>query len=158
MALVTPGTYSMAALTSEITNDPKGLGYAAQAGNSDAIAVLMNTSPEPIAAGQQEQIYRTTVASKDLIAGIVLSEFAALTQANRDYCTMLFSAASVNTGDANVRTQLGAIFATNTTSRANMLAAAQKQASRAQALWGSTNDGFQVTAQQVYLAQHPAEQ
>lgn len=155
MALVTPGTYSLAALMSEISNDPKGLGYAALSGNSDAIANLMNTSPEPIASGQQEQIYRTRVATNDLMAGIVLTEFAALTQANRDYCVMLFSAGFVNTGDANVRTQLGAIFATNTTSRANMLAAAQKNASRAEALWG---DGFRVTAQQVYLALHPEEQ
>jgi hypothetical protein len=155
MALVTPGTYSMAALMSEVTNDPKGLGYAGQSGNADAIAVLMNTSPEPIASGSQEQIYRTRVASQDLMAGIVLTEFTALTQANRDYCSMLFSAAFVNTGDANVRTQLGAIFASGTTSRANLLAAAQKNATRAEALWG---DGYRVTAQQVYLALHPEEQ
>jgi hypothetical protein len=155
MALVTPGTYSMAALMSEVTNDPKGLGYAGQSGNADSIAVLMNTSPEPIASGSQEQIYRTRVASQDLMAGIVLTEFTALTQANRDYCGMLFSAGFVNTGDANVRTQLAAIFASGTTSRTNLLAAAQKNASRAEALWG---DGFRVTAQQVYLALHPAEQ
>jgi hypothetical protein len=80
------------------------------------------------------------------MAGIVLSEYAALVQANRDYCAMLFSAPQVNTGDANVRTQLGAIFGGATTSRANMLAAAQKNAARAEALWG---DGFRVTAQQV---------
>lgn len=155
MALVTPGTYSMSALMSEVNNDPKGLGYAAQSGNSDSIAVLMNTSPEPIAAAQQEQIYRSRADSRDLMAGIVLSEFAALTQANRDYCTMLFSSPQVNTGDANVRTQMAAIFGAATTSRTNLTNAAQKNASRAEALWG---DGFRVTAQQVYLALHPAEQ
>lgn len=155
MALVTPGTYSMAALMSEVTNDPKGLGYASQSGNADSIAVLMNTSPEPIAAGSQEQIYRTRVAPQDLIAGLVLTEFAALTQANRDYCAVLFSAPFVNTGDANLRTQLAGIFGGATTSRANLIAAAQKNASRAEALWG---DGFRVTAQQVYLALHPEEQ
>lgn len=155
MALVTPGTYSMAALMAEITNDPKGLGYAAQSGNSALIADLMNTSPEPIAGGSQEQIYRSRVAAQDLMAGIVLSEFTALTQANRDYCGMLFSAQFVNTGDANIRTQLSAIFAGGTTSRTNLIAAAQKNASRAEALWG---DGYRVTAQQVYLALHPEEQ
>lgn len=155
MALVTPGTYSMTALMSEVTNDPKGLGYAGQSGNADSIAVLMNTSPEPIAAGSQEQIYRARVASSDLMAGIILSEFAALTQANRDYCVMLFSAVNVNTGDANLRTQLAGIFGAATTSRTNLTAAAQKTASRAEALWG---DGFRVTAQQVYLALHPEEQ
>jgi hypothetical protein len=155
MPLVTPGAFSMAALTTEVNTDPKGLGYANQAGNADSIAVLMNTSPEPIASGQQEQIYRNRVESRDLMAGIVLTEFAALTQANRDYCVMLFSASYINTGDANVRTQLGTIFGAGTTSRTNLNNAAQKQASRAEALWG---DGFQVRAQQVYLALHPEEQ
>jgi hypothetical protein len=155
MALVTPGTYSMAALMSEIANDPKGLGYAAAGGNAASIAALMNTSPEPIAGASQEQIYRRTVPSSDLMAGIVLSEFAALVQANRDYCVMLFSSANVNTGDANVRSQLASIFASGTTSRTNLIAAAQKNASRAEALWG---DGYRVTGDQVYLAQHPAEQ
>jgi len=146
MAIVTPGTYSMAALQSELAGDPKGIGYAGQSGNATTIAALLNTAPEPIAAGSQEQIYRARVESRDMMAGIVLSEFVALTQANRDYCTMLFSAQYVNTGDANVRTQLAAIFAGGTTSRTNMIASAQKNATRAEALWG---DGFRVTPQQV---------
>lgn len=154
MAIVTPGTYSMTALIAELTNDPKGLGYAALGTNTDAIAARMNTSPEPIAAGSQEQIYRTRVLSQDLMAGIVLSEFAALTVANREYCIMLFSSQFVNTGDVNVRTQLGVIFGAGTTSRTNLNNAAQKQASRAEALWG---DGFIVTPQMTYLAKHPEE-
>lgn len=149
MAIVTPGVYSPAALNTEITTDPKGLGYAGAAGNSATIADLMNLSPEPIAAGSQEQVYRTRADTRDIMAGIVLSEFAALTQASRDYCTMLFSAPQVNTGDANVRTQLAAIFAAGTTSRTNMIAAAQKNASRAQALWGAD---FTVSAVQVSQA------
>lgn len=155
MAIVTPGTFTLAALTTEISSDPKGLGYSTLAGNAASIADRMNTSPEPIATNQQEQIYRTQVSSQTLLAGIVLSEFSALTQANRDYCTMLFSAANVSTGDANVRTQLAAIFGAGTTSRTNLLAAAQKNASRAEALFG---DGRRVTAQEVYLALHPEEQ
>lgn len=155
MAVVTPGTYSMAALMSEITNDPKGLGYASQSGNPDSIAALMNTSPEPIASGAQEQINRNYADTRDLVAGLVLSEVAALSQGNRDYLAIVFSTAQVKTGDSNLRTQLGSIFASGTTSRTNLLAAAQKNASRAEALWG---DGFRVTAQQVSLALHPEEQ
>jgi len=146
MALVTPGTYSMAALTTEVTTDPKGLGYAGASGNAATIADLMNLAPEPIAAGSQEQIYRFRSDTRDLLACIILSEFATLTQANRDYCTMMFSTPQVNTGDANVRTQMAGIFAGGTTSRTNLIAAAQKNASRAEALWG---DGFHVTAVQV---------
>jgi hypothetical protein len=154
MAIVTPGTYSLSALRTEVTTDPKGLGYAAQAGNSDSIAVLMNTSPEPIAAGQQEQIYRNYVDTRDLIASLVLSEVAALTQGNRDYLSITFSTAQVKTGDSNLRTQIGTVFASGTTSRTNLTNAAQKNATRAEALWG---DGFRVTAQQVYLSLHPEE-
>lgn len=146
MAIVTPGTYSMAALTTEVATDPKGLGYAGATGNSATIADLMNLSPEPIAAGSQEQIYRTRADTRDLMACIILAEFAALTQANRDYLTMLFSQSQVNTGDANIRTQVASVFGGATTSRANLIAAASKQASRAQALWG---DGFSVTPQAV---------
>jgi len=155
MAIVTPGTYSMSALMSELTNDPKALGYAAMGQNSDALANLMNTAPEPIAAGQQEQIYRNYADTRDLVSGLILTEVAALTQANRDYLSMVFSTAQVKTGDTNLRTQMGSVFAAGTTSRTNLTNAAQKNASRAEALWG---DGFRVTAQQVYLAQHPAEQ
>lgn len=155
MAIVTPGTFSMSALMAEMTNDPKGLGYAALGSDSVSIANLMNTAPEPIAAGAREQIYRTRVASQDMMAGIVLGEFTALAVANREYCMMLFSAPYVNTGDANVRTQLGNIFGAATTSRANMLAAAQKEASRSEALWG---DGRKVSDRETALAQHPAEQ
>jgi hypothetical protein len=155
MALVTPGAYSMAALMSELTNDPKGLGYSTQAGNADSIAVLMNTSPEPIATNQQEQIYRNYADTRDLVAGLVLSEVAALTQGNRDYLAIAFSTSQVKTGDSNLRSQIGTVFAANTTSRTNLTAAAQKNASRSEALWG---DGFRVTAQQVYLALHPEEQ
>jgi hypothetical protein len=155
MAIVTPGTYSMSALMSELTNDPKALGYAAMGQNSDALANLMNTAPEPIAAGQQEQIYRNYADTRDLVAGLILTEVAALTQANRDYLSMVFSTVQVKTGDTNLRTQMGSVFAAGTTSRTNLTNAAQKNASRAEALWG---DGFRVTAQQVYLAQHPAEQ
>jgi hypothetical protein len=157
MAIVTPGTFSITALATEINTDPKALGYSSlvTAGDYPAIAKLMNTSPEPIAAGQQEQIYRTRALSSDIMAGIVLSEFAALVQANRDYCTMLFSAQYVNTGDANVRTQLAAIFGAGTTSRTNMTNAAQKNAARSEALYG---DGRMVTDHEVYLALHPGEQ
>lgn len=155
MAVVTPGTYSMSALMSEITNDPKAIGYATASGNADTIATLMNTSPEPIAVGSQEQIYRNRTASNDLTACLILSEAVALAQGNRDYLAILLSTTQVNTGDANVRTQAAAIFAAGTTSRTNLIAAAQKNASRSEALWG---DGFRVTASQVYLAQHPAEQ
>lgn len=156
MAVVTPGTFSWpaarTALADEIAADPRGLGYAALGGDASDIAQRLNTSPEPIAGAAQEQVYRNRVASSDLMAGIVRDEFTVLGQGVRDYCAMLFSAQFVNTGDANIRTQMAGIFGAATASRANLVAAAQKQASRAEALWG---DGFQVSDWQVYMALHP---
>lgn len=146
MAIVTPGPYSNAALATELNTDPKGIGYPAVFANSDSLANLINTRPEPIAAANQEQIYRAQVLSSDLLAGIVLGEFTALTVATREYCLLLFAPQYVRTGDANVRASLGAIFAAGTTSRTNLLAAAQKDASRAEALWG---DGVRVTGTMV---------
>ena len=150
MAIVTPGTFTQAALVTEVQNDPKQLGYA-NINSAPELAALINTSPEPIAAGQREQIYRNTTPVQDLISQIVLSEWrgAGVTQADRDFITLVFSSANVKTGDANLRTQLGNVFAAGTTTRANLLAAAQKEASRAEALWG---DGFRVTPQQAYDA------
>lgn len=150
MAIVTPGTFSMTALTNEITNDPKALGYGSVASQNPAdTATKLNTRPEPIAAAGQEQIYKAYTDSEDLVAAVILTEFAALTQANRDYLTLLFAPKRIKTGDASVRTQVAAVFAGGTTSRTNLIAAASREASRAEALWG---ENFSVTAEQVYTA------
>lgn len=150
MPLVTPGTFTMAALTSEITNDPLGLGYGSVGGqNPQATADLLNTSPEPIAAGSQEQIFRSRTETHLVVAGIDRAEHAALTQGARDYLSVIFANNYVATGNANLRTQVSQAYPAAGPSRAAMSAAAQKNASRAEALWG---DGFLVTAQQVYQA------
>jgi hypothetical protein len=150
MAIVTPGTFSMAALTSEITNDPKALGYGAVATqNPTTTANLLNTRPEPIATNQQEQIYKAYTPTEDLMPAIVLTEYAALTQANRDYLMTLFSAKQVATGNAALRTQIGAVFGAGTTSRTNLTNSASRDASRAEALWG---EGTYITPEQVYTA------
>jgi hypothetical protein len=139
----------MAALTAEITNDPLGLGYATLAQNSSAIAVRMNTAPEPIAVGNQEQIFRSRVETYLVTSKIDRAEFVALAQGVRDYLSVIFSTPFLQSGDANLRTQLGGAFAAGP-SKTAMTAAVQKDATRAEALWG---DGFRVTEQQVYTAQ-----
>lgn len=148
MAIVTPGVYSMTALQSEITSDPKGIGYAAQNGNATTIADLMNLAPEPIAVGSQEQIYRNRVETYTVTSKIDRAEFVALAQGVRDYLTVVFSTPYLQSGDANLRTQLGGAFPVGA-SRTAMTAAVQKDATRSEALWG---DGFRVTPQQVAAA------
>lgn len=117
------------ALKTEITSDPKALGYA---GKSDyEVSVLMNT---PGQSG--ETIFKSYTPVEDLVACIVRSEFDALAAAGKTYLDMVFSGAKVKTGDATLRTQMGQLFAAGTTTRTNLTAAASRAASRAEILFG----------------------
>lgn len=145
MAVVTPGVFSMAALTTELNTDPKGIGYSSHLDNPTDIANLMNTAPEPIAVGSQEQIFRDRTETYLVTSKIDRAEFVALAQGVRDYLTVVFSGAFLQTSDANLRLQLSGAFPAGA-SKTAMIAAAQKDASRSEALWG---DGRRVTPQQV---------
>jgi hypothetical protein len=148
MPIVTPGTFTLAALTSELNGDPLGIGYAAVFANSDSLAVLLNTSPEPVVAGSQESVYRKTTPTTDMVAGLVKADFTALTVAERELCALVFAPGEVKTGDATLRTLLSALFPVSTT-RTNLIAASSRLCSRAEALWG---DGFTVSGQVVAQA------
>lgn len=143
MAIVTPGTYSMAALITEVTTDPKGIGYAALNSDANLIAALMNTAPEPI--GAPEQIYRIRTETYLVTSKIDRAEFVALAAGIRDYLIVMFGTPWLQTGDANLRTQVAQAFPVGA-SRTAMTAAVQKDATRCEALWG---DGFRVTPQMV---------
>jgi hypothetical protein len=149
MPIVTPGTFSMAALATEVTTDPIAMGYAALGGNPSAVTLLLNQKPEPSGVtGGQESIYRKTTPTIDLVACIIPADYTALTATQRDLCALVFSTEVVKTGDATLRTLVVSIFAAGTT-RTNLTNAASRLCSRAEALWG---DGFSVSDQQVYTA------
>jgi hypothetical protein len=149
MPIVTPGTYSPAALISEINGDPIGVGYAAAAGNPSDVAGLLNQTPEPTGVtGGQESIFKKHELVENLIPAIVAAEYEALSQAKRDELALVFSTQYVKTGDAALRTLIAAIFPAGAT-RTALIAAASRLCSRAEALWG---DGFRVTDQQVAAA------
>jgi hypothetical protein len=147
MPIVTPGTYTLAALTSEVNADPLGLGLATprNAGQFQGVADILNAIPEPIAAGSQESIFKKMTLTTDLIACIVAADYTALTVTQRDLCALVFSTEMVKTGDAATRTLLASIFAVSTT-RTALIAASSRLCSRAEALWG---DGTQISAEQV---------
>lgn len=149
MPIVTPGTFTPAALAAEIGNDPIGVGYAAGAGNPFEIALKLNQSPEPAGViGGQESIFKKTTPTTDLIACIVAADYTALSVTQRDLCALVFSTPTVKTGDAALRTLIVSIFAAGTT-RTNLTNVASRLCSRAEALWG---DGFRVTDTQVSIA------
>jgi hypothetical protein len=125
MAIVT------ATLHTEITTDPKGLGYA---GQSDyAISVIMNT---PGASG--EFIFRGFTSIWEIVAAIVRSEYDALAAADKAYLNAVILAPGVQlkSGNSTLRSQIGAIFGSGTTTRTNLTAAAQKSATRGEVLFG----------------------
>lgn len=137
-------------ILTEINTDPMSLGYAAlgaQSNGPEALAAKLN---QPGASGQT--VFKGYTATEDLIPAVILSEYVALSQANRDYLSMLFAPRQVKTGDSVLRTQIGSVFGVGTTSRTNLVAAAQRSASRAEALWG---EGTLITELQVAAAVNP---
>ena len=137
--------FTIAALTTEINTDPKALGYAtlkAQTNGPEAVAAKLNE-----AGASAETLFKSYVPIEDVIAAIVISEYAAATAANRTFLeNVLLKGSKLKSGDANLRTSMAAIFAAGTTSRANLVALASRSASRAEALWG---EGYVVSASQA---------
>jgi hypothetical protein len=132
------------ALKTEITTDPKTLGYA---GKSDYdVSVLMNT---PGASG--ETLFKSYTPTEDLVACIVRAEFDALAAAGKTYLQMVFQAHKVKTGDATLRTQLGTLFAVGTATRTNLTNAASRPASRAEILFGENS---YVSDQDIAIARN----
>jgi hypothetical protein len=153
MPIVTPGTFTPAALATEISTDPIAMGYAAAAGNPADVALLLNQVPEPAGVtGGQEQIYKGYLPVEDAAAAVVAAEYTALSAANKALWTDLVMRAGpkgIKSGDANMRTTVAGIFGGATTSRANLIAISSRLCSRAEAKWG---EGFRVTDQQVATA------
>lgn len=121
---------NLTALAAELNADPKTLGYT---GKSDAqIADLLNTP-----GASSETIFKAYTDTADIVACIVRAEWTALAAADKQFLTeVVLAAPKLKTGDSNLRSAVAGIFAAGTTSRANLTAAASKQATRAEALFG----------------------
>jgi len=118
-------------LKNEIDTDPKGLGYA---GKTDPeVAELLNTiglSSENIDVG--------VIDGQELSKAVEIPEYTALTDAERQGWTTIVSAGDgqVDVDDLRVVAQIGAIWGSGTTTRANLLALKARRCSRAEALLG----------------------
>jgi hypothetical protein len=131
-------------IRTEIDTDPKGLGYTtlkAQSNGPEAVAAKMNE-----VGASSETLTPAWTDTTEVLAVLVGTEIVALSQANRDMLTILTSTARIKTGSATLRAAIAAIFASGTTSRANLVALTTKSCSRAAALWG---EGTVVSAAQV---------
>lgn len=128
MADITEADYPM--LKDELTTDPKGLGYAAMT-DSEAADKLNQIG----ASG--EKIGRETVDGQEANKCVLISEYVALSAAQRDAWTAIISAGSgqIDVDDQRVRDQIAAIWDAGTDTRQNLLTLADRDASRAEVLF-----------------------
>lgn len=142
--------FTLALLKTELTTDPGGLGYVAAraSGNVAALANLINLPHSGSAAdGVSYSVFRNDVVAKEVANAITAADFAALTALQLAQLQFLFLGGVVDFGTANVRQSFQAIFsAASAGTKAAIVALANRQGSRAEALWGV---GVAVTVDQV---------
>lgn len=129
MADITEADYLL--LKDELITDPKSLGYAAMS-NIEAASKLNEIG----ASG--EKIGRETVDGQEANKCVVIGEYTALSAAQRDAWTAIISAGAgqIDVDDDRVKTQIAAIWVAGTDTRVNLLALADRDASRAEILFG----------------------
>jgi hypothetical protein len=138
--------YSQAALSTELTADPKALGFA---------PLIAADSPEEIAARLNEPgrtaetLFRDYTPAADIVAAVVKAEYDALNATNKAWLNFLVSASTVRSGDATVRATVVGLFAAGAASIARLQAVSSRPASRAEILFGP---GVTVNAVQVQQA------
>lgn len=138
-----------AQLNTEITTDPAAMGYAASvtAGADGDIAAKLNA----VGAGAPFVVNREPISVGVFTALLDLTEFATLTQAQRDWLRMLVAASTIDINNAVIKAALNGLFtqAAFPTTRARLIAALTRQGSRAEVLWGA---GTIITAADVARA------
>ena len=117
----------LTALASEINADSKGVGYAGK--TNKQITDLLNTRG---LVATDPKINAGIVTVQVLLNALVGSEVVALSPAASAALLIYFSGGSVDTGNTNVRAGIAAIFGAGTTSRANLVAAVDRPATRAE--------------------------
>lgn len=121
-----------AALLSELQTDPTAIGYAPllAAGKYGELVAAINLPRGGVTVG------RTLIPSWEFVNAIAPSEYLTLTQAQRDYLVLVAAAGQVQLGGGGVRTALTALFGAGTASRTALVALLDRQASRAEFLFG----------------------
>ncbi len=119
-------------LRDEIVNDPEALGYA---GKTDPeVAALMNEI-----GGSGEKIDRDFIDGQEMMSVVVIGEYVALSDVQRVGWSAIISAGTgmVDVNNAGTIAQVTAIWV-GTTTLANLVALRQRDASRAEVLFGQS--------------------
>jgi hypothetical protein len=128
--------FTQAQLQTELSTDPKSLGYATKIAASDwqGCADLINALTGAGAA----TISLQTANTLTLQEAVVGAEAAALTPAQASLWSAMLLAAEGNVpvGNANIQSQALAVWGAATTTRANLIALLTRIGSRAEVLWG----------------------
>jgi len=131
----------LAALKTELTNDPLGLGYSGDTDPSNlttahADADLMNS----LATGRT--LPRDTVGSASVLAAVPIAELKALTATDREIFRLYIQTGEIPVNDANVLAAFLDLFGPGTTARTNLAALRNRAASRAEELFGEGVEVF----------------
>lgn len=138
---------TLAEIKTEIVTDPAGIGYATVLNGEltpwHELTALLNAprtaSPLP----------RGVVPAYMVAAAVDRAEFDALAAAGRTYLSLLLQPGQVDLSAAPIRAGLGALFPAGSTTRTRLIALADRDASRAEVLWGA---GTVIDFMQVVLA------
>lgn len=139
-----------AALKTELQSDPSAQGYALPMAVGDDVgtAAILNTvrsGPTPAAI----TIFRSRCETWEVFACLVKPEWDALSAGDKQLFSALMGLPFINTADSRVRALFGALFGPATTTRANLLAMAQSDGTRAEQLFG---EGTSVSASDIAKA------
>ncbi len=125
-----------AALKTELTTDPKGLGLV---GMTAAVAAAKLNQ----VGASAETLPNRVLESFEFTRCIKMSEFDTVftgwTAGQKEWYARLLASGKIDVGNTSIRTDLGTLFpnATAPISRAAVLAIADRSCSRAEKLWGS---------------------
>ena len=124
----------IAALRSEVANDPLAIGYAPFRNgiNDSKVADLLNT----VRAGAGFRVDRPNVPASEVFEAIAPLEMAAVVSADLQRLQLLLHMGEVNLAGVNTRAILAACFPVGSVTRTNLIALQKRQGSRAEALFG----------------------
>jgi hypothetical protein len=140
-------TGQVAALASEINNDPAVLGYAPPkaAGNDQGVADLLNA----VGSTPAFQVNREPISVALFVENIDPTEFSALTQLQVSRLSALFAGGTLNINGTRTQQNLLNIFPAAGATKTNVSALLKRFGSRAEVLFGN---GVVITANDVSKA------
>lgn len=143
---------SKAALNTELTTDPASMGYAAHVAANDDAALSAILCDQAAGAAKGYTLNKATITAAELQSCVVVSEWVTRTADQKTGWQNILIASSdtgVPTSNANIISQVVAIWPNGTTTLANISAARARSCSRAEQIGG---EGYAPSAGEVSIA------